>query len=385
MKIVTITDVCDIQVGKTPSRNNKTYWGEGALWLSIADMNQGSELRKTKETITQKAIQECNCKLIPSGTVLFSFKLSIGKVGINKVPMYTNEAIAAFIIKDDAKLNTKFLYYVLKSVDHNIGSNRAVMGKTLNKKQLEQIKIPLPPLEDQKRIVAVLDQADSLRQKRQKAISLLDDYLKAVFLEMFGDPHNNIHDFSIGTIGDLVCEVKYGTSKKAEEKGEYIYLRMNNITYSGEWDLSALKYINLTDDEKPKYLAEHGDILFNRTNSKELVGKTAVYDLDEPMAIAGYLIRARVNDKAVPEYISGYLNSKHGKLTLEKMCKNIVGMANINAKELQKIRIIIPPVALQEKYAQIVKKNRALKAVMINQSKELNTNFDALMQRSFTK
>jgi len=155
MKSVNITEVCDIQVGKTPSRANPSYWGEGSLWLSIADMNQRLWLLETKETITDKAIEECNCKIIPENTVLFSFKLSIGKVGITKVPMYTNEAIAAFRIKDSARLETKFLYYVLKSADYSIGSNKAVMGKTLNKEQLKKINVPLPPVDDQKRIVRI--------------------------------------------------------------------------------------------------------------------------------------------------------------------------------------------------------------------------------------
>jgi type I restriction enzyme S subunit len=180
MKTVNITDVCDIQVGKTPSRANLSYWGEGALWLSIADMNQGVVLKNTKETITEKAIKECNCKIIPDNTVLFSFKLSIGKVGITGVPMYTNEAIAAFPIKNGSKLDTKYLYYALRSADHSIGSNKAVMGKTLNKEQLKKINIPLPPIEDQKHIVKLLDQADSLREKRKQSSGLLNDYLKSV-------------------------------------------------------------------------------------------------------------------------------------------------------------------------------------------------------------
>jgi type I restriction enzyme S subunit len=181
MKMVNITDVCNIQVGKTPARNNPSFWGKGALWLSIADMNQGLNLETTKETITEKAINETKIKIVPGNTVLFSFKLSIGKVGITKVPMYTNEAIAAFIIKDSSKLDTKFLYYVLRGTDYSVGSKRAVMGKTLNKEMLKKFNIPLPPIEEQKRIVRELDVADALRQKRKQAIALLDDYLKSVF------------------------------------------------------------------------------------------------------------------------------------------------------------------------------------------------------------
>ncbi|VAW55521.1 Type I restriction-modification system, specificity subunit S, partial [hydrothermal vent metagenome] len=99
-----------------------------------------------------------------------------------------------------------------------------------------------------------------------------------------------------------------------------------------------------------------GDILFNRTNSKDLVGKTAVFREDKPYIFAGYLVRSKVNALAEPEYISSFLNSKYGKTVLRYMCKSIVGMANINAKEYQSIKILIPPISQQQKYALIVKK-----------------------------
>ena len=114
-----------------------------------------------------------------------------------------------------------------------------------------------------------------------------------------------------------------------------------------------------------------------------LVGKTTVYDLETPMAIAGYLIRVRTNEYANPFYISGYLNSKHGKLTLQNMCKNIVGMANINAKELQKIKILIPPISLQREYGTVVQEKKLLKDKMLLQSVELDNQFNALSQKAF--
>ena len=129
---------------------------------------------------------------------------------------------------------------------------------------------------------------------------------------------------------------------------------MNNITYNGEMDFTDLKYVDLEKKEVSKYIAKKGDLLFNRTNSKELVGKTAVFESNTPMAIAGYLIRVRTNEKSTPHYISAYLNSYHGKATLMGMCKSIIGMANINAQELQDISIMIPPVDLQKQYAYLV-------------------------------
>ncbi|MBV6937994.1 restriction endonuclease subunit S [Escherichia coli] len=255
-------------------------------------------------------------------------------------------------------LDKNFLYHFLqKELDKIHATTDVVTVKHLSVKKIQDIKIRLPSLKEQKRIAAILDKADAIRQKREQAIKLADDFLRAKFLEMFGTPANNIHRFPKGTIRDLVDSVNYGTSAKASiYSGEYPILRMGNITYQGRWDFTDLKYLDLSVKEKDKYLVKEGDLLFNRTNSKELVGKTAVYEEDRPMAFAGYLIRVRPNSIGNNYYISGYLNSIHGKITLMNMCKSIVGMANINAQELQNIEILIPPKHLQDEYEIIYKK-----------------------------
>lgn len=214
-----------------------------------------------------------------------------------------------------------------------------------------RIEVPIPAPDEQRRIAAILDKADAIRRKRQQAIQLADDFLRSVFLDMFGDPSSNRHGYEIGTVRDLIAEVRYGTSTKANTLGQGIpVLRMNNITYAGSWNFDDLKHVELEDGELDKYTASPGDILFNRTNSKELVGKTAVYPDRKPMAFAGYLVRARTNELGNPYYISAYLNSEHGKKTLVGMCKSIVGMANINAQEFQNIPILLPPKALQDRF-----------------------------------
>ncbi|HAN6019974.1 TPA: restriction endonuclease subunit S, partial [Escherichia coli] len=259
-------------------------------------------------------------------------------------------------IKDNNKLDLRYLFYILSGIDLTKKTiTTSIPG--LNRDDLYDTFIKLPPFEEQKRIVDLLDKAEGIRQKREQAIKLADDFLRAKFLEMFGTPANNIHRFPKGTIRDLVDSVNYGTSAKASiDSGEYPILRMGNITYQGRWDFTDLKYLDLSVKEKDKYLVKEGDLLFNRTNSKELVGKTAVYEEDRPMAFAGYLIRVRPNSIGNNYYISGYLNSIHGKITLMNMCKSIVGMANINAQELQNIEILIPPKHLQDEYEIIYKK-----------------------------
>lgn len=173
----------------------------------------------------------------------------------------------------------------------------------------------------------------------------------------FGLPDENDHGYEIGSIGDVVCDVHYGTSKKASEDGEYTYLRMNNITYDGVLDLTDTKKISLPDKEVTGCIVKKGDVLFNRTNSRDLVGKTCVFNQEEPMIIAGYIIRLRMNGRVLPEYLSTFLNLKSSKKMLMEMAKGAVGQANINAQEVQSITLIIPPMEIQLPFARLIKQS----------------------------
>jgi type I restriction enzyme S subunit len=253
----------------------------------------------------------------------------------------------------------------------------------LSRPILEGLKIPLPPLPQQQKIAAILDAADALRQNDKALLAKYDELTQALFLDMFGDPMNNPKGWEIVTIRDLIVEAKYGTSSKASDVGAFTYLRMNNITYNGYMDLKNLKYIDVTNDEKKKYLVKRGDVIFNRTNSKELVGKTGIISQDEEMIIAGYLIRMRTNKLANPYYIWRHLNSDWAKSTLFNMCKSIVGMANINAQELQNIKIIKAPIDLQNLFAErviLIEEQKAVAQASLLKSEEL---FNSLLQKAF--
>ena len=178
---------------------------------------------------------------------------------------------------------------------------------------------------------------------------------------MFGDIKTNNKNWEIKKLGEVV-QTQYGTSKKATSVvGEFPILRMNNITYSGEMNYKDLKYIELSDSEKEKFLLKKGELLFNRTNSKELVGKTGLFNLDIPMAFAGYLIRIRPSNLIHSKFLLFFMNSEFMKKLLYNKAKNIVGMANINAKELEDFSIILPPIELQNKFAERIEKIEKLK------------------------
>ena len=202
---------------------------------------------------------------------------------------------------------------------------------------------------------------------------------------MFGTYPANEYGWEIGTIRDLVTEVRYGSSRKASDNnsGKYPYLRMNNITYSGELDLSDTKTIDIPDKELPKCTVRKGDVLFNRTNSKELVGKTCVYNRDEKMVLAGFIIRIRLNEKMLPDVLSSFLNTDFSKKMLLEMCKTAIGQANINAQEMQNIGIYIPPIELQEKFVTFKRQVDKSKATVQKALDEAQLLFDSLMQEYF--
>jgi type I restriction enzyme, S subunit len=384
MKMVKLEDICQINMGKTPSRDEPKYWRGNHTWVAIADLKGDVLISKTKEGITDLALKECGIKPVSKGTLLYSFKLSIGKVAITDKELYTNEAIVALPIKDSKQVDLKYLYYAIQQVDLTGIGDKAVKGITLNKEKLKRLEIPLPTLEKQQQIAHILDKADALRRKDRELLQQYDALAQAIFIEMFGDPVRNERGWKVGTIREMASEVKYGTSSPAESQGDYVYLRMNNITYGGEWDFKDLKYISVSSENKPKYVLKKHDLVFNRTNSKELVGKTAVYDQEQEMIIAGYLIRVRTNAYGNPYYISGFLNSKIGKSILFNMCKSIIGMANINAQELQNIQLQIPPIELQNEYQLRIEAIKGLKQNVLAAQQQSETLFQSLLQGAFS-
>ena len=291
-----------------------------------------------------------------------------------------------YVLRASNKVLPKYIYHYLNSDYFLNQKNKLCKGatqKAINNDGLKQIDIVLYDDNIQAKIVELLDKAQELIDKRKEQIEALDELVKSQFIEMFGSPSTNPKGWEMTTIGKITTDVRYGTSKAAVEGGKYPYLRMNNITYSGHLDLNNLKYIDIEDDELEKCIVRKGDVLFNRTNSAELIGKTCVFDLKEPMIIAGYIIRVRLINEVLPIYLSMFLNSDYGKGLLRGMAKGAVNQANINAQELKSIKIAIPPIELQNQFADFVKQTDKLKFEMEKSLKELEDNFNSLMQKSF--
>ena len=363
-------------------------WDIPILSITMAD-GLVEQATRFKKRIASKDISEY--RLVARNQLVVGFPINEGVIAFQTCHDFggVSPAYSVWNLRDASRVDVNYVGRILRSPQMCKRYETKMRGtagrrRNLSKPDLKQVSFPLPPLPEQKRIAAILDATDALRAKRRESIEQLESLVEATFLEMFGDPVTNPKGWSVGQIGDVMASVNYGTSKKAHPAdGAFPILRMGNITYEGGWDLGDLKFIDLDKREQAKYLVQRGDILFNRTNSKELVGKTAVYRSDTPMAFAGYLVRAVTNERASPDYVGAFMNSRQVKAVLQGMCKAIVGMANINASEFKAISIPIPPIDLQTRFASIVESIEQQKARLKAHLDELDTLFAALQSRAF--
>ena len=217
MRTVSLQQICDIQIGKTPSRSVPEYWGGELPWVTISDFAAGRIVTTTKERITRIGAAKSGSKRIPHGTLLLSFKLSLGKRAVSGCDLFTNEAIAALQILDHDVADRDYLYWALGSIDYDRLVDRAAKGKTLNKAKLKILQIPLPPLAEQKRIAEILDKADALQAKRRAASAQLDTLTQSIFLDMFGDPATNPRGWPVGALRSLGRVATGGTPPSAKE------------------------------------------------------------------------------------------------------------------------------------------------------------------------
>jgi type I restriction enzyme S subunit len=375
-KKVRLDTVAEIIAGQSPESQYYNKDGKGvAFFQGKADFGDDYPTVRYYCTVPTKMARPFD--------ILMSVRAPVGPTNICNQIACIGRGLAAIRCKE--KLDYKYLYFFLKNIEKKLAAmGNGTTFSAITTAVVKAIEIPLPTLEKQQQIAHILDKADALRRKDRELLQQYDALAQAIFIEMFGDPVRNERGWKVGTIREMASEVKYGTSSPAESQGDYVYLRMNNITYSGEWDFKDLKYISVSSENKPKYVLKKHDLVFNRTNSKELVGKTAVYDREEEMIIAGYLIRVRTNAYGNPYYISGFLNSKIGKSILFNMCKSIIGMANINAQELQNIQLQIPPIELQNEYQIRIEAIKGLKQNVLAAQEQSETLFQSLLQGAFS-
>ena len=369
-----LPEVCTIQYG-FPFDSAKFSDSNGMPLIRIRDVVRGySETYTTEEYKSEYIVHENDLLIGMDG------EFNIAKWG--KTPALLNQRVCRLAPNDS--IDKDYLFYFMPIALKRIEEKTPfVTVKHLSAKELNKIEIPVLSLEEQRKIAETLSKVDELIAFREQQLAKLDELIKARFVEMFGTFPANPFRWSIGKIQDVVSDVRYGSSRPAVEGGKYPYLRMNNITYSGELDLRDTKRIDIPDSELDKCTVRRGDVLFNRTNSKELVGKTCVYNRDELMVLAGFVIRVRVNERIRSEVLSAFLNMDFSKRMLIGMCKTAIGQANINAKELQNIDLYIPPIELQDQFVTLKNKIDQQKQTVQQSLEKLELMKKALMQEYF--
>ena len=232
---------------------------------------------------------------------------------------------------------------------------------------LARVKLPLPTLPEQQRIVDVLRQAEVVAKAKQSIIEQIDQLVRTAYWEHFGAWYTPDGLIDPVRISDCIADSQYGVSEAMETHGTHAVLRMNSITNSGWLDLSELKYASLSAKDIASTELQDGDLLFNRTNSKELVGKCAVWrPVAGAFSFASYLIRLRLKDEILPEYLWATLNSAYGKYRLTNSAKQAVSMANVSPTDLGRITVPLPSVAIQNEFSKFVRTVEVLRSQMLS-------------------
>ena len=381
-----LEELFDLQMGKTPSRNNLEYWAtNNNKWISIADLSRcGKYISETKEFLSDNAIAESGINQIPKDTVVMSFKLSIGKTAITAEPMYSNEAVMSFLDKHVAKLLPEYVYYLLLAHDWNEGTNKAVMGKTLNKATLSKVKVAVHPYKEQAKIVEILNKASELLTARQQQLQKLDELVKARFVEMFGDPVQN----PLKWVTESLLEMGYcknGVNFHSGDSGIEIHcLGVGDFKdYSVVDGTDYLPTISLSEEPPEESMLQDGDIVFVRSNgNKALVGRClVVYPHNTPTTYSGFCIRYRLtSDEVNTSYLLRVLKADSMR---KKMIGHGANIQNLNQKTLATLNIPIPPMELQEQFAEFVNQTDKSKVAVQKALDEAQLLFDSLMQKYF--
>ena len=380
--IARLDEVFNLQMGKTPSRNNTDYWINGQYdWISIADLGGYQKyVEKTKEKISALAVQESDIKSVPANTVIMSFKLSLGKTAITKNPVYTNEAIMAFIPTGRYAVLPDYFYYLFSARDWTKGTNRAVMGTTLNKATLSALSIEVPPLEKQHHIAATLDKVSDLISKRRQQLDKLDELVKARFVEMFGDK-----DYPYKELISLIKDgdgLSYGIVQPGEDgSGNMGVLRPVDLV-NGKIDTTSIKYIDRSLGEGFKKTELNGNELL--ISVRGTTGITALTD-DRFVGMnvtRGIAVIRYDNEKINPVYLNTYLKTDESQRYIREHTRGAT-LQQINLSDLRVQQILVPPRDEQEQFSTFVEQTEKTKATISHSLEKLETLKKALMQEYF--
>ena len=374
-----LEELFDLQMGKTPSRSVTEYWESGNnKWISIADLSKcGKYIYDTKECLSDIAVSESGIKQIPANTVVMSFKLSIGKTAITSEPMYSNEAIMSFRDRKLVQLLPEYIYYLLLSKNWDDGTNKAVMGKTLNKATLSKVKVNIHSMQEQQEIVYVLNQATALIELHQQQLQKLDDLVKARFVELFGDLKTNPKKWPILSFPEF-AKIDGNMTTDYEKYADYPHIGIDSIE-KGTGKLSGYRTVREDGVISGKYIFTPKHIIYSKIrpnlNKVALPNFCGLCSADAYPILPNYKNCNRIFLATAmrSEYFLEYILQFSSRTNLPK----------VNRKEIAGFRMPLPPLSLQEQFATFVEQVDKSKVAVQKSLDEAQLLFDSLMQQYF--
>ncbi len=391
---IKLGDICNIHSGGTPRRGVDGYYGGTIPWAKIGDIENAENgyLINTNESITEAGLKAINNRIFPKDTVFLAMYGSVGKTAIAGKKMSTNQAILGLQPKCEQDVDVRYLKFWLDySKDNFIRKARGVALQNISATIVKDSNILLPSFEEQKKIVKLLDHADSLRQKRKVSIKMLDEYLKSVFLDMFGETANDYESWNEIEIQKLAEDRKgsmrtgpFGSDLKHSEfvnDGIAVLGIDNAVENKFEWKerrfISEEKYNKLK-----RYTVHPRDVLITIMAT---IGRSAVVPNNIPKAInTKHLATITLDAKKANPYFISYSIHSNPQITRQIQRKNIGAiMPGLNLGIIKSLKLKNPPINLQNKFENTYHYIQDLKSKMLLQSEELDNQFQALMQRSF--
>lgn len=378
-----IGDLFTLQMGKTPARSNSSFWGNGHIWVSISDLsNCNKYIASSRELITDDAVQESGIRIVPQGTLIMSFKLSLGKTAITASNLYTNEAIMAFIDKKIVPLDINYVYHLFNNWDWSRATNKAVMGLTLNKATLSQIKIPIPSLNTQKAIANILDKIDESITLRKRQLEIFNQLVKSRFIEMFGDSQSNPKGFPYKRINEFAkCIAGATPSTKRKEywsNGIIPWMSSGEVNYKRIWEtekrISQMGY----DSCSTKMIPAH-TVVIAMAGQGRTRGTVAVAEI--PLCTNQSLCSIITDGTVDTDYLFTYLQFQYNNL--RNISNGSSGRGGLNIKLIGQFTVLVPPLAIQQKFSNFLKEIDKSKMAVQKSLDELETLKKSLMQTYF--
>lgn len=382
---VKLDDAFDLQMGRTPSRDNPDCWRGCNKWISIADMSSsGKYISNTKERITDKGVSESGIKPIPANTVIMSFKLSIGKVAITAETMYTNEAIMAFVDKGKYEIDAEYIYYLFNSIDWMDGSNFAAKGATLNKAILSERKIELPSINTQRQIVTKLrskiDSTDALAEKTERQIKDMEAYIEHRITDMLIE--EQVDDWTTGTIKDfaIINPSVREMTEKPEDDCLVSFVPMPAVS-AEEGRITELIVKPYAEVRKGYTYFAEGDIIFAKITPCMQNGKIAVArNLKNDIGFGStefHVIRA--NEEVIPEWLYYLFRRKSYLETAATKMQGAVGQQRLPDTFIRETEVAFPKsVDEQKKITNALSEEISCSATLIKKLWKQQENIAAL-------